>query len=105
MTMRRQFPAFLLTAALACTPALVFGQQSTTDQDRDAQHRSEARQDMHNAGQDTKDAARNAGHATKRTTKKAYHKTKRDTKKAWNKTKSTTKGAVHGGEEGAHQPQ
>lgn len=103
MTMQRQFSTLILTAALAFTPALVFGQQNSTGQD--TEHHSDARQDMHNAGQDTKDAARNVGHATKRTTKKAYHKTKRGTKKAWNKTKSTTKGAVHGGEEGAHQPQ
>lgn len=98
------FPATLLAAALAFTPALAIAGQSS---DRDA-----ARQDMHNAGQDTKDAARHAGRATKNGTKDAYndtkngtkkgwHKTKRGSKKAWNKTKGATKGAYNGAKNGA----
>lgn len=97
MTTRKTFSTLLLAAALACTPALVFGQQNSDTHT--------AGQDMHNAGHDTANAARDTGHATKKTTKKVYHKTKRGTKKAWNKTKNTTKGAVEGGKEGAHQPQ
>ena len=93
----RLFPSILLGAALACTPALVRAQSTAQD--------SGAKQDMRNAGHETKNAARDAGSGVKHGTKKAYHKTKRGTKKAWGKTKSTTKGAVDGAKEGAHQPQ
>jgi Ni/Co efflux regulator RcnB len=98
MTTKRLIPFILLGAALACTPALIQGQE-TPHQD------SGAKQDMRDAGHETKNAARDAGHGVKQGTKKAYHKTKYGTKKAWHKTKSTTKGAVEGAKEGAHQPQ
>ena len=45
----------------------------------------DAKQDMKNAGTETKEAAKDTGHAVKTTTKKAYHKTKRGTKKAAHK--------------------
>lgn len=54
-----------------------------------------AGQDMHDAGHDTKAAAKDTGHATKRTTSKAYHKTKRGTKKVYHKTENGTRTAVH----------
>jgi hypothetical protein len=98
--MNRQFPALLpslfLGAALAVTPALGWSQQTTTDQS--------AKQDMKDAGHETKDAAKDAGHGVKKGTKKAYNKTKNGTKKGWDKTKNTTKGAVNGAKEGAHEP-
>jgi len=47
-----------------------------------AQNDSGAKQDMKNAGTDTKDAAKNAGNGVKQGTKKGYHKTKKATKKA-----------------------
>jgi len=59
-----------------------------------------AKQDMKNAGHETKSAAKDAARGTKRGTKKAYHSTKRGTKKAWNKTKNTAQGA----KEGAQKP-
>lgn len=96
MKTNRQFPAILLGAALAITPALGWSQQSTPD--------SSAKQDMKSAGHETKDAAKDTGSGVKKGTKHAYHSTKRGTKKAWHKTKNTTKGAVNGGKEGAQQP-
>jgi hypothetical protein len=63
-----------------------------------------AKQDMKDAGHETKNAAKDAGRGTKQGTKKVYRSTKRGTKKAWNKTKNTTKGAANGAREGAKQP-
>jgi Ni/Co efflux regulator RcnB len=94
--MKRQLSALILGAALIGAPTLALSLQTGTD--------SGAKQDMKNAGHDTKDAAKDAGNGTKQGTRKVYHKTKRGTKKAWHKTKSTTKGAVDGGKEGAKQP-
>jgi len=99
MRINRQFSTFLLGAALVGAPAFGFGQPGFAAQD------SGAKQDMKDAGHETKDAAKDAAHGTKQETKKAYHKTKRGTKKAWNKTKDTTKGAVDGGKEGAKKPE
>jgi hypothetical protein len=101
-----QLKTLLLGAALVCVPALGFSQPS---QD------SDAKQDLKNAGHETKDAAKDTGHAvkkgtekgyheTKNGTKKVYHSTKHGTEKAWDKTKNTTKGAVDGGKEGAKEP-
>ncbi len=98
MTMKRQVSAFLLGAALTWAPASVWSQQNPSQD-------SGAKQDMHDAGHETKNAARDAGHGVKQGTKKAYHATKKGTKKAWHKTKSTTKGAANGAKEGAQQPQ
>jgi hypothetical protein len=100
---------FFLGAVLVCAPASGFSQPSNPSQD------SGAKQDMKDAGHETKSAAKDTGHAvnqgtekayhsTKRNTKKAYHSTKRGTEKAWDKTENTTKGAVNGGKEGAKQP-
>jgi hypothetical protein len=45
-----------------------------------------AKQDMKDAGHETKDAAKDVGHATKKTAKKAGHKVKKGTHKAARKT-------------------
>lgn len=95
MNMKSQVSALLLGAALAFAPALGFGQQ-TTD--------SGAKQDMKDAGHETKNAAKDTGSGVKQGTKKAYHSSKNGTKKAYNKTKNTTTGAVNGAKEGAKQP-
>lgn len=92
---KQQLSALVLGAALACTPTLGWSQSQDTG----------AKQDMKDAGHETKDAAQDAGHGVKQGTKKVYHSTKRTTKKAWHKTADTTKGAVNGGKEGAHQPE
>jgi Ni/Co efflux regulator RcnB len=99
MTTRRKLSALILGAALVCAPALGWSQQSTPSQD------SGAKQDMKDAGHESKNAVKDAGHGVKQGTKKAYHSTKRGTKKGWRKTKSTTRGAVNGAKEGAREPQ
>jgi hypothetical protein len=99
MRTKWQVSAFFMGAVLACAPALVWSQSPSPSQD------SGAKQDMKDAGQQTKDAAKDAGHSVKQGTKKAYHKTKHGTKKAWHKTKDTTTGAVNGAKEGAKQPE
>jgi hypothetical protein len=104
MKTRTQLPILLLAAGLALGPAMGWSQQGNSDR-TDAGQDHSAKQDMKQAGRDTKGAAEDAGRGTKKGTEKAYHSTKSGTKKAWNKTKSTTKGAVNGGKQGAKQPQ
>jgi hypothetical protein len=48
------------------------------------------KQDMKNAGHDTKNAAKDVGHATKKTTKKAVHKTAQKTDEGASKVESKT---------------
>jgi hypothetical protein len=98
MKKKFQLSAIVLGAALACAPSLGWSQPFVPGQDS-------AKQDMKDAGHDTKNAAKDAGHGVKKGTKKGYNKTKHGTKKAWHKTKSTTKGAVNGAKQGARQPQ
>ncbi len=50
-----------------------------------AQTDNSAKQDMKNAGSDTKSATKSAGRGISKGTKKAYHKTKKGTKKAYHK--------------------
>jgi hypothetical protein len=97
MKIKWKFPAILLLAVLTCGSALDWG-EPTAAQD------NSAKQDMKDAGHETKNAAKDAGHGTKQGTKKAYRSTKQGTKKAWSKTKNTTKGAADGAKEGAKQP-
>lgn len=103
MKTAKLFSASLLAAALAITPVLATAQSSEGDA---------ARQDVHRAGHDTKDAAKHTGRAvkngtrdtyndTKSGTKKTWHKTKHTSKKAWHKTKGATKGAYNGAKDGA----
>jgi type IV secretory pathway TrbL component len=99
MKTKLQLSAFILGAVLVCGPALAWSQSSSPSQD------SGAKQDMKDAGSESKDAAKDAGSGVKQGTKKAYHKTKHVTKKAWHKTKDTTTGAVNGAKEGAKQPE
>jgi len=98
MSAKNYSAAFLLSAVLVSTSAFAYSQPSNPAQDPGA------KQDLKDAGHDTKDAAKDTGHDVKHGTKKAYHKTKHATKKAWHKTENTTKGAVDGGKEGAHEP-
>ena len=98
MRMKRQLSAVLLAGALVCAPALALSQPFTPGQES-------AKQDMKNAGHETKAAVKDAGRGTKNGTKKAYHSTKRGTKKAWHKTKDTVKGGVNGAKEGAKTPE
>jgi Ni/Co efflux regulator RcnB len=98
MKTKSQLSALLLATALVCAPALTFSQPSAAQD-------TGAKQDMKNAGHETKDAAKDTGSGVKRGTKKAYHATKHGTKKAWHKTRDTTRGAVNGGKEGAKQPE
>lgn len=60
-----------------------------------AQQDTGAKQDMQNAGHDTKDAVVDTGHGIDKGTHKAYHKTKYHTKKAWHSTKYHTKNTAH----------
>ncbi len=90
MKIKKQSLALLLGAVLAGGSAFGWSQDG-------------AKQDMKDAGHETKNAARDVGHGTKKGTEKAYHSTKRGTKKAWHKTKNTTRGAVDGAKEGAHE--
>jgi hypothetical protein len=100
MKTRIPFRAIVLGAALAAAgfapsiQSIAYGQQNPS-----------AKQDMQQAGQDTKNAAKSAGNGTKKATGKAYNGTKKGTKKAYNKTKNTTQGAVKGAKKGASQPQ
>jgi len=55
-----------------------------------------AKQDMKDAGHETKNAAKDVGHATKKTVKKTGHTVKKGTKKATHK-------AAHKTEEGAQK--
>jgi len=98
MRTKWQLSALFLGAVLAGGPALVWSQPSSPSQDNGA------KQDMKDAGHDSKDAAKDVGHGVKQGTKKAYHKTQHGTKKAWHKTKDTTTGAANGAKEGAKQP-
>jgi hypothetical protein len=72
---------------------------------RVGQNGTSAKQDMKDAGHDTKAGAKDAGKGVKKGTKKSYKTSKKDTKKAYNKTKNTTKGAVNGGKAGGKEPQ
>jgi len=54
-----------------------------------------AKQDLKNAGHETKNAAKDTGHGVSKGTQKAYHKTKSGTKKAYHKTAKGTKHAVN----------
>jgi hypothetical protein len=82
MRKQLQVSALFLGAALLCAPAPGWSQDNG------------AKQDMKDAGHETKNAAKDTGHGVKQ-----------GTKKAWHKTADTTKGAAHGAKEGAKQPE
>ncbi|HZY71613.1 MAG TPA: hypothetical protein VFE22_00735 [Edaphobacter sp.] len=72
------------------TAVLALGMSSAFAQPQDG-----AKQDMKNAGTETKNAVKDTGHGISKGTQKAYHKTTRGTKKAYHKTAKGTKHAVH----------
>jgi hypothetical protein len=78
----------LKLSSLALAAALSIGATSTLAV-------AQAKQDMKEAGHDTKDAAKDTGHGVKTGTEKGYDKTKSGTKKVFHKTKSGTKKAYH----------
>ena len=82
----RRMSGVALSAALALgmSAGVASGQQDTG-----------AKQDMQNAGHESKDAVRDTGHSVDKGTHKAYHKTKYHSKKAWHSTKYHTKKAAH----------
>jgi hypothetical protein len=100
MNLKMRLLAISLGTSLLCGLAPAWSQQPAATASTGG-----AKQDMKNAGTETKNAAKDAGNGVKKGTKKAYDSTKSGTKKAVNKTKSTTKGAVNGAKEGAKQPQ
>jgi hypothetical protein len=59
------------------------------------------RQDTHQAGRSTKDAAKKTGVGAKRETKKAYHSSRRGTRKMTDKTKRGTVRGYHKAKSGA----
>lgn len=110
MKTKRSISALLLSTALACSPAIAFSQQSYPgEENRPKQDMKNAGHDTKDAardtGRDTKDAARDAGHGVKHGTQKAYHSTKRHTKHAAHRTGNAIKGGVNGAREGSHNPQ
>jgi hypothetical protein len=65
-----------------------------------------AKQDIKNAGTDTKDATKSAGHGIAKGTKHAYHATKRGTKKVVHKSaRGTRKAADKVEDKSAPKPQ
>jgi Flp pilus assembly protein TadD len=65
---------------LLSTAGIVFAQSDTQS----------AKQDMKDAGHDTKQAAKKTGHAVKKTTKKTAHKTAKKTKEGAQKVEDKT---------------
>ena len=63
-----------------CGSGSGWSQQSSPD--------TSAKQDLKNAGHETKKAAKDTGSATKKGTKKAYNATEKGTKKAVNKRRT-----------------
>lgn len=77
------------TGTVVLAAVLTFGMSSAFAFAQDG-----AKQDMKNAGTETKNAAKDTGHGISTGTQKAYHKTKRGTKKAYHKTAKGTKHVV-----------
>ncbi len=78
--MKRVLCKLMLAGMLsACVAPIAFSQETQGP-----------KQDMKDAGSDTKDAAKKTGHATKKTTKKAVHKSAKKTKEGANKVEDKT---------------
>jgi hypothetical protein len=75
----RRITGIMLVAALTCS-TVAFAQ---------------VKQDLKNAGHETKDAAKDTGHGVKVGTEKGYHATKTGTKKSYHATKHATTKAYH----------
>ena len=80
--------------SLALSAVLVLGVPAALAQNNDHNDPG-AKQDMKNAGSDTKHAASEAGHGVSHGTKTAYRKTKSGTKTGYHKTAHATKSGVH----------
>jgi hypothetical protein len=78
----RKSGLIVLAASLTIGLAPGFGQAS-------------AKQDMKNAGTETKDATKDVGHGIAKGSKKAYHSTAHGTKVATHKTADASKTAAH----------
>ena len=85
MKVSQSFRSSLAIAAFAFV--LPLGIAQSTDHD--------AKQDMKDAGSDTKHAAVSAGHGISHGTKTVVHKTVHGTKKGYHKTAHATKTGVH----------
>jgi hypothetical protein len=79
-------PLALKSVTLIATLVLAFPLPAALAQTSD----SGAKQDMKNAGADTKNATTNAGRGVNQGSKKVYNKTKSGTKTGYDKTKSGT---------------
>ena len=79
---------FLTNTALALL--LGVGMSSVAQDDHDQSTQSGAKQEMHEAGRDTKSAVHHAARGTEKGTKKAYRATKRGTKRVVHKTAEET---------------
>jgi hypothetical protein len=77
----KSFLLKLCFAALLVSAASIVCAQSDT---------GTAKQDMKDAGHDTKDAAKKTGHAVKKTTKKTTHKAAKKTKEGSQKVEDKT---------------
>ena len=78
--MKRFLQKICFVLLLLSTAGLAFTQSDTDS----------AKQDMKDAGHDTKAAAKKTGQATKKTTKKAAHKTAKKTKEGAQKVEDKT---------------
>jgi hypothetical protein len=78
-------------ATLASLTLLLFGSVGALTATAQSQDDSTPKQDIKDAGHDTKKAAKKTGSATKKTTKKAAHKTAEKTDEASQKAEDKTK--------------
>lgn len=84
-----------LFSTLLLGSVLCMGLPNLLAQD-DVHHDPGFKQDMRNAGHETKDAAKDTGHGVESGTKKTWHSTKRGTKKATHHVAHEThEGAEH----------
>jgi hypothetical protein len=82
---------FMNLGRFALTAVLVLGIPAALAQNNDPG----AKQDIKNAGSDTKHAATNAGHGISHGSRTAYHKTKSGTATGYHRTVSGTKTGYH----------
>jgi hypothetical protein len=86
---RRQQMHFRQLGIITLASALGFGLSSG------AAFAQDAKQDIKNAGTETKDATKDVGHGVAKGTKKAYHSTTHGTKVAADKTADASKTVAH----------
>jgi hypothetical protein len=88
MSLRKHGPVLFLAIAMAGTAFGAAPQDSPKQDMKDAGH--ETKNAAKDAGRGTKNAAKKSGHAVKRTTKKAAHKTASKTEQGAQKVKDKT---------------